>query len=350
LGLNQILIQEAEKAGVLLFFEHECTEVDLNRKQIRFRTPTEEKEVAFQVLFGTDGAGSPVRQSLKKSIPNFKETIETLEYGYKELTIPPTEEGAFRFPENHLHIWPRHSFMMIALPNRDRTFTCTLFLPLEGHFPSFAQLRAGDDVIAFFQETFPDAFPHLLALTKEFFENPTGYLGTVRCGPWHYQGDVLLLGDAAHTIVPFYGQGMNAAFEDCDLLDNLLDSFETWEKLFSHFYHQRKPDAEAIANLALDNFIEMRDQVLNPLFQQRRQIELALEKYYPDQFYSKYRLVTFTSVPYHQAKKQGEAQEEFLQNWIQFHGYPTTEKLSFVLRELKKYLKEKGFINPIPAS
>lgn len=343
LGVNQVLLQEAEKQGVHLYFEYTCEEIDLAQKRIFFQTPDGRREVPFSVLFGADGAGAPIRQSFKKHILHFKESINLLDYGYKELTIPPSEEGSFRFLETYLHIWPRRSFMMLALPNVDKTFSCTLFLPLQNEKASFAQLKAPDNILSFFQRAFPDAFPHLLNLLKEFSENPIRQLETLCCDPWYYQGDVLLLSDAAHMSIPFFGQEMNVALEDSIILDQLLDSCQTWEELFSSFFQQRRKDVVAIVEFALENFIEMRKQILDSLHQQRKQIELALEKYYPDQFYSKYRLVTFTSIPIHKAIEQGELQEKFLENWILLHGYPTTEKLSYLFRELKKHLKEKGY-------
>ncbi len=237
---------------------------------------------------------------------------EWLAHGYKELTIPPAADGGYRLEPNALHIWPRGGFMMIALPNLDRTFTCTLFLAHRGS-PGFGELRAKSDVRAFFAATFPDAVPLLANLEDEFFGNPTGGLVTVRCAPWHLGGQALLIGDASHAIVPFFGQGMNAAFEDCETVLDLFDQFEgRWEEIFPRVFARRKANADAIASMALDNFIEMRDTSADPRFALKRQLELVLEARYPGQFFSKYSMVSFHRVPYTEALERGQRQDAIL--------------------------------------
>jgi kynurenine 3-monooxygenase len=260
---------------------------------------------------------------------------EFLEHGYKELTIPPTTDGSFCIEPNALHIWPRGGFMMIALPNLDRSFTSTLFLPhlgspvgqasslsrveetgwkpVQPRSPGFDQLDSPAKVREFFAATFPDAAALIANLEAEFFRNPTGGLVTVRCAPWHHAGQVLLLGDAAHAIVPFFGQGMNCAFEDCAVLLNLFDEFiGEWEEIFPRFFESRKANADAIAQLALDNFIEMRDTSADPHFALKRQVEHLLEERYPGQFASKYAMVSFQQVPYAEALARGRVQDAIL--------------------------------------
>jgi kynurenine 3-monooxygenase len=245
---------------------------------------------------------------------------EYLEHGYKELTIPPAEDGSYRMEPHALHIWPRGGYMMIALPNLDRSFTCTLFLTQHGlagadqSIPaSFEALRTSGEVTDFFRQHFPDAVPLLLDLEEEFFRNPTGGLMTVRCAPWHVDGQVLLLGDAAHAMVPFYGQGMNCAFEDCEVLLGLFDQLGgRWEEVFPRFFEERKRNADAIAQLALDNFIEMRDTSADPHFALKRQVEHLLEERFPGQFVSKYGMVTFHRFPYAEALERGRVQDQIL--------------------------------------
>jgi kynurenine 3-monooxygenase len=313
-GLNaQLLDALAREPSATVHFQHRCTNYDLRGRVLTIRDETADHEfrVEAPVVFGTDGAASAVRVALQfHTRLNYSQ--EFLEHGYKELTIPPAPDGSFRIEPNALHIWPRGGFMMIALPNLDRSFTCTLFLPHAGQ-PGFDQLQSPADVRAFFTRTFPDAVPLLTELDAEFFRNPTGGLVTVRCAPWYLGGQVLLLGDAAHAIVPFFGQGMNCAFEDCSVL---LDLFEEhggdWERIFPQFFEARKPDADAIAQLALDNFIEMRDTSADPHFALKRQLEHRLEEKYPGQFVSKYSMVSFHRFPYRAALTRGRVQDRIL--------------------------------------
>jgi kynurenine 3-monooxygenase len=313
-GLNaQLLDALAREKDVSVHFQHRCTVYDLRSRALTIRDEAAGREytVAAPVAIGTDGAASAVRLSLMQAT-RMNYSQEYLEHGYKELTIPPAADGSFRLEPNALHIWPRGGFMMIALPNLDRSFTCTLFLPFHGS-PGFDQLASPADVTAFFGATFPDAVPLLPDLTDEFFRNPTGGLVTVRCAPWHLGGQVLLLGDAAHAIVPFFGQGMNCAFEDCEVLLGLFDRFGgNWEDIFPRFFDERKPNADAIAQLALDNFIEMRDTSADPRFALKRQLEHLLEERYPGQFFSKYSMVSFHRFPYTAALERGKAQDEIL--------------------------------------
>lgn len=313
LDLNVALVNHAEAyPNVKIHFRAACVGVDREAPAIEVETDGQRRRVEGDLLFAADGAGSVVRRALKEA-GLLQEEVEFLDYGYKELTLPAGEGGSFLIEKNALHIWPRETFMFIALPNLDATFTCTLFLRKEGVAQSFAGLDTPDKVRAFFDTYFPDVPPMMPQLTAEYFRNPVGVLGTVRCYPWSYGGKVLLIGDAAHAIVPFYGQGMNAAFEDCLRLEECIDACgDDWQKVFETYQASRKKDTDAIADLAIDNFYEMRDRVNDEDFQRMRKLEYRLEQQYPD-YFSKYALVTFhPEVPYSVAKQRGELQNKIL--------------------------------------
>jgi kynurenine 3-monooxygenase len=313
--LNKRLMDAAEAyEQVRIHFSHRCTGMDLATGEGTFVDDSTGSQISDRgtALIATDGAGSAVRDAMQRQ-QEFVMTQDFLEHGYKELLIPPSESGDFRLDPDALHIWPRHSYMMIALPNPDRTFTCTLFLQNEGD-PSFAMLDTPGRVHAFFAEQFPDALPLMPTLLDDFFANPTGTLGTVRCSPWNYEGTALLLGDAAHAIVPFFGQGMNCAFEDVVELDRCIDECGgDWNRAFALCAVRRKPNADAIADMALENFIEMRDRVADPGFLLMKEAGLALEQRFPDYFIPKYSMVSFTLLPYAVAKRRGELQQHILE-------------------------------------
>ncbi len=344
----ELLTALEEQPGVELLFEHRCVDVELDVPAIVVETPEgERRRLQAEVLFGVDGAYSAVRQRMQH-LERFNYSQEYLEYGYKELTIPPAATGGWQLEPDALHIWPRRRYMLIALPNPDGSFTCTLFFPFEGS-PSFAELRTEADVEHFFAEEFPDARALMPRLTEEFFANPTGTLVTIRCFPWSYDGKVLLLGDAAHAIVPFYGQGMNAGFEDCVLLLGLLRQFgQDWERAFKEFEQQRKPSADAIAELALYNFVEMRDRVAEPSFLQRKRLEQRLAEEYPERFVPLYTMVTFSHMPYAEALRRGMLQERLLDELMsipdveQHWESPTVRQLiARWLQELPPYSEEE---------
>lgn len=312
--LNGILIElAASHPNVEFHFEWKCISVEPELPAATFlhtATGAQQRSEA-DILIGADGAFSAVRQAfLHRDRYNYCQ--EYLDYGYKELSIPPAADGSFRMEPNALHIWPRHNFMMIALPNRDGSFTCTLFLPFTG-LPSFEQLCSEQDIQTFFQSQFSDALLHMPTLLEDFAHNPTSSLVTVRCYPW-VVGRTALIGDAAHAIVPFYGQGMNAGFEDCRILDELLDEFnDNWDRALAHYQRVRKPAGDAVAQLALDNFIEMRDKVADPVFLLRKKIEVLLLEHFPELYTPLYTLVTFTpEVPYDQAYRRGQANERII--------------------------------------
>jgi len=264
---------------------------------------------AGDAIIGVDGAFSAVRNSMQLEIASFQYDESYLAHGYKELTIPPAADGTWRMKKNALHIWPRKSFMMIALPNPDGSFTCTLFWEFEGP-RSFATTKTDDDVLRFFEEEFPDAVPLMPGLLDDFRNNPTGSLVTIRCAPWFNRNKVCLVGDAAHAVVPFYGQGMNAAFEDCVVLDQCLEEFrENRERAFAEYFRRRKENADALADLAIGNFIEMRDKTASKTFRAKKKLDHALEAALPGIYLPLYTMVTFTRIPYATAAKRARVQD-----------------------------------------
>lgn len=313
-GLNAALMNVSEpNPNITYHFSRQATDVNLptNEVQLRNLETGSIETVQPDLLFGADGAFSVVRGAMQKT-ERFNYEQSFLEYGYKELSIPATADGGWAIEKNALHIWPRGKFMMIALPNIDGSFTCTLFFPYEGE-QSFAAIKNEGDLLAFFQEVFPDALPLMPTLSQDYFTNPIGSLVTVKCFPWSYGGKALLIGDACHAVVPFYGQGMNAGFEDITVLDQMLDTFDgDWEALFKAFERRRKPDADAIADLAVMNFIEMRDKVADPRFLLRKKVEAKISAQYPDVWLPLYSMVTFTDLPYSYALGTGQMQDEIM--------------------------------------
>ncbi len=304
--LNQFLMTQAEATDrVRIRFRQRVSGIDFESGTLTVHddaTGTTRTE-ATAALFGTDGANSVVRQAMVQR-PGYTASQEQLSHGYKELTIPAGPEGAWRMEKHALHIWPRGSYMLIALPNLDGSFTCTLFLPFQGPV-SFETLDAPGKVRAFFEEQFPDALALIPDLVETFFRNPTGHMVTVKSAPWHVGGRAVVLGDAAHAIVPFFGQGMNCGFEDCVVLDACLRGHARWEDVFPEFSALRKPHADAIADMAVENFIEMRDSTGNPRFLLEKQVEKALLNAFPGEFVSRYTLVSFSRVPYRLAYEVG---------------------------------------------
>ncbi len=316
-GLLNILLLEAADAydNLDISFNRRCTNYNVEKATLTFlnEETQQEEHIKAAVTIGTDGAWSVIRQAMLENVENFSYAQNFLEHGYKELVIPPAEDGGFRIDKHALHIWPRKSYMLIALPNMDGNFTCTLFSPYEGE-DSFEALQTKQDVAAFFQRVFPDAVALMPTLADDFFNNPTGALATIRCNPWRIGGQAIVLGDAAHGIVPFFGQGMNCGFEDCTALNALLE-FDNpdWETLFKELEKQRKPNTDAIADMAIENFVEMRDTTADPKFQLKKQIGFELEKRYPDQFIPRYSMVMFhPEIPYAEARRLSEIQDGIL--------------------------------------
>lgn len=326
-GLNKLLIEKAEATGrVNFYFDTECTEADLETGTIIVKNAKtgQSEHISGSVIFGTDGAGSAVRTAFLTNSAKYRFdfSIKYQSTGYKELEIPANADGSFRLEKNALHIWPRSGFMMIALPNLDASFTVTLFLPIEGE-NSFANLATDDDIIQFFEKNFPSAYQQMPDLINDFHSNPTSSLSTVKCYPWQVNGKFLLLGDAAHAVVPFYGQGMNASFEDVLELDGLIEEYGThWQKILPLFQNQRKENADAIADLAVENEIEMRAATADPVFLLKRKMELHLEQNFPD-YFSKYSMVTFREdLPYAYAMKKGRIQDQILMKYAaEIHSF-----------------------------
>ncbi|MFN2624056.1 MAG: FAD-dependent oxidoreductase [Chthoniobacterales bacterium] len=309
-ALNTTVIEAALRyPSVRIFFNHRCTGVDLNQAAAFLETGSGSVTARGDAIIGVDGAFSAVRQSMQKQIPNFRYDESYLAHGYKELTIPPAPDGSWRMEKNALHIWPRKSFMMIALPNPDGSFTCTLFWEFKGP-RSFETTTTDDDIRRFFDEEFPDAVPLMPTLLEDFRENPTGSLVTIRCAPWFYQDKIALVGDAAHAVVPFYGQGMNAAFEDCVVLDDCLAAFpENRENAFAKYFQRRKENAHALADLAVANFIEMRDKTASKIFRAKKKLDHFLEAALPGFYLPLYTMVTFTRMPYAKAARRARIQD-----------------------------------------
>lgn len=320
--LNKKLMDLAEHHGAEIFFGHKCESIDWQKNSITFELPDSPFGSAqgrltthdSGLLFGADGAFSAARLQHQLQHDRFQYSQYYIDYGYKELNIPPAEDGSFKMEKNALHIWPRGNLMLIALPNIDGSFTCTLFFPFEGE-PSFASLNTKEKVKDFFKKTFTDAEPLMPTVAEDFFHNPTSSLVTVKCYPWIREDNFALIGDAAHAIVPFFGQGMNCGFEDCSVLNSLIDKHnENWASILSDYQDLRKPDGDAIAELALHNFIEMRDKVADPKFLLQKKIEARLYGKYPDKWIPTYSQVTFSPhIRYSEAMLRGMKQEAIME-------------------------------------
>lgn len=305
--------------GAEILFDHQCQKIDWKTNTVTFELPGSKLTTNdSQLIFGADGAFSAARLQYQLQHDRFQYNQYYIDYGYKELHIPPGVGGSFRMEKNALHIWPRGNYMLIALPNIDGSFTCTLFFPFEGE-PSFASLDSKEKVKSFFEKTFTDAAPLMPGLEEDFFHNPTASLVTVKCFPWVSEDKFALIGDAAHAIVAFFGQGMNCGFEDCSVLNGLMDKYgEDWATILSEYQQLRKPDGDAIAELALNNFIEMRDKVADPKFLLQKRIEAKLYEKYPEKWIPVYTQVTFSPhIRYSEALKRGQAQEAIMQEQMQ---------------------------------
>jgi kynurenine 3-monooxygenase len=344
--LNALLLDEAEQhENVSIHFNKKCNAVDFENTTASFQDYNTKEEFIedADAIIATDGAGSALRKSYyleRKFLFSFSQNYLT--HGYKELSILPTDTGDYKTYKNALHIWPRGDFMIIALPNLDGSFTVTLFLSYaEGEY-NFNNLTTPEIVIEFFKKEFPDALELMPNLVNDFFENPTAPLGTVKCSPWHYKGNTLLMGDSAHAIVPFYGQGMNASFEDVVEFDQVLEANPNadWDTIFTAYENTRKKDTDAIADLAIDNFHEMKDHVGQAIFQEKRKIEMDLEKEFPDEYSSKYSLVTFNEqIGYREAMLRGRAQDKAILNMLSDGIISTTDDIKEVLDKVKKETK-----------
>jgi kynurenine 3-monooxygenase len=330
--LNHVLIEFGEKHyGVEYKFNERCLDIDLISDKLIFENTNSHQIThhSSEYFFGTDGAFSAIRYALQKS-ERFDFSQKYLEYGYKELTIPAGDQNTHLFEKNALHIWPRKSFMLIALPNPDGSFTCTLFLPFEGT-NSFENLKDNHSIKNFFEINFPDALGLIPDLTDQFASNPTSSLVTVQCYPWVYKNKYVLMGDAAHAIVPFYGQGMNAGFEDCTVLDEIVTEFPgDFKSALQKFKKERKPNTDAIAELALRNFVEMRDLVIDDRFLLRKKIEAKLHKLFPVDWIPLYTMVTFSDMDYAEALLLGKIQDRLMEEVLDISGIETAwENIDF---------------------
>lgn len=314
--INMKLMDLAEQqANIKFHFDKRCASIDRKTLQASFEdNNTKEVEtITSDLLFGADGAFAASRLNMQLNNDRFEYNQHYIDCGYKELIIPPGKNGEFLMEKNALHIWPRGSFMMIALPNPDGNFTCTLFFPFEGE-KSFAKLKTKEEVAKFFNEEFPDAVPLMPTLLEDFANNPVASLVTVKCFPWTFDNKIGLIGDAAHAIVPFYGQGMNCGFEDCVVLNDLITKHnDDWDKIFPEYQSLRKPDGDAIADLAIANFIEMRDKTADPKFLLQKKIESKFSEKHPEKWIPLYSMVTYSPhIRYSKALSEGQKQQAIM--------------------------------------
>ena len=327
-GLVSLLRDAAESTGLVNFyFKHECQSIDLDRNEcvILNQASGEQLRINYDYLIGADGGGSQVRASMQ-ALKETEFTSELLDHSYKELNIPAAADGGFQLQHDALHIWPRDDYMMIGLPNPDASFTLTLFMPNEGPV-SFASITDEAKLNAVFDAHFADAKALIPELEHDFFNNPTGYLGTIRCNDWQYKNAVLT-GDAAHAIVPFHGQGMNAGFEDCVAMEQALDlSDDDWQQAMPAFVNSRMDNSNAIADMALENYVEMRATVNDPKFHLKKAIAFELERRLPDFFIPRYSMVMFHLIPYAQAFARGKIQFKILDELTE--GIDDIEQVDF---------------------
>jgi kynurenine 3-monooxygenase len=340
--INMRLMDLAEQQpNVNIHFNERCTSINRAALEAHFenaetQTVTTEKS---DLIFGSDGAFASSRLNMQLSSDRFEYNQHYIEAGYKELIIPAGANGAFLIEKNALHIWPRGTFMMIALPNMDGDFTCTLFLPFEGE-KSFANLKTREQVENFFNTEFPDAVPLMPTLIDDFMNNPTSSLVTVKCFPWTFDNKIALIGDAAHAIVPFYGQGMNCGFEDCVVLNDLIDKHnEDWDKILPEYQALRKPDGDAIADLAIMNFVEMRDKTADPKFLLQKKIEARFSEKHPEKWTPLYSMVTYSPhIRYSTALKEGQKQEAIMQKIMAMSDIDSKWDSEEVEQEILKYI------------
>lgn len=311
--LNRKMIDLAEAAGVSFKFEEKIWEVDLEEAKL-YSGKSEKgrwKEYEYDLIFGADGAFSRVRHKMQRQ-SRFNYSQHFIEVGYKELNIPPNKDGSHKLDKNSFHIWPRGEFMLIAMPNLDGSFTCTLFMPFEGE-NSFESVHSEARAEKFFTEYFPDIRHEISNLTRDFFKNPTSALVTMKCFPWTYSDKIALIGDAAHAIVPFYGHGMNAGFEDISVLKELIEGFgDDWSRIFEEYQERRKPNADAIAELSYRNFLEMSSETANEYFLLRKKIEKRFAEKHPEKWIPLYSMVTFSDRPYSEALEIGDRQKAIM--------------------------------------
>ncbi|MGZ5285909.1 MAG: FAD-dependent oxidoreductase [Flavisolibacter sp.] len=342
--LNARLMDLAESYGVKIAFDHRLDHVDWKNKALSFTHHSNQVKQPFDLMFGTDGAYSAARLAHMLQHDRFEYQQYYIDCGYKELSIPAGPGNSFSLEKNALHIWPRKEYMLIALPNLDGSFTGTLFFPFQGE-TSFEKLTTEKAVNEFFQKTFPDVVALIPDLTSQFFNNPTASLVTVKCFPWKRDDHFCLMGDAAHAIVPFFGQGMNAGFEDCSVLNQLLDQYkDNWTDILSVFQDTRKPDADAIADMAINNFTEMRSRTADPSFLLQKKIEGRLHEKYPDRWIPAYSQVTFSPhIRYSEALEKSRKQEMIMQEIMKLPGLDTNWDSSEIEHMILEKADRNGF-------
>ena len=313
--LNVLLMNLAEKNGAQIFFNHKCVDVNMERAELKLTNTLEDSNINIKcdLIVGADGAFSAVRDKMTRQ-DRFQFSQYYIDHGYKELLIPANDDGSHKIEKHALHIWPRGNFMLIALPNLDGSYTCTLFSPFEGK-DSFKELNTPKKVTTFFNKVFKDFAPLIPDLVDQFFNNPTASLGIFKCYPWHIKGHCVLIGDSAHATVPFYGQGMNASFEDCRVLDELIENYsEDFSLVLREFSKSRKPNGDGLQDLSLHNFIVMRDKTADPKFLLQKKIEQKFSQLYPDKWVPLYTMVSFTNISYSDAWKIGMSQEKLMED------------------------------------
>lgn len=340
--INMKLMDLAEKHSDIKFhFNKRCTNINRQNLELTFEDNDSKitETVHSDLIFGADGAFSASRLNMQLNSDRFEYKQHYIDCGYKELIIPPSETGEFLLEKNALHIWPRGSFMMIALPNPDGNFTCTLFLPFEGE-KSFENLKTRESVKQFFAEEFSSAVPLMPTLLDDFFANPTSSLVTVKCFPWTFDNKIGLIGDAAHAIVPFYGQGMNCGFEDCVVLNELIEKHNhNWDSIFPEYQNLRKPDGDAIADLAIANFVEMRDKTADPKFLLQKKIEAKFSQNHPDKWIPLYTMVTYSpNIRYSTALKEGIKQQAIMDEIMTIADIESKWDSNEVEKEILKHL------------
>ncbi len=325
--INATMMDIAEKEGqAVIHYNHECTGVDFDKTVAYLKNSLtgEELEVQSDLIFASDGAFSAVRYNSMQKLPRFNYSQNFINDGYREILLPANPDGSYKLDKNALHIWPRGRFMLIALANEDGSFTCTLFMPHEDHKYAFDKLKSKNDVDAFFQHVFPDFYEMMPNVADAWQDHPLSSLAIIRCFPWTYE-NVALIGDSAHATVPFYGQGMNSGFEDCTVLNDLMHKHkEDWALVFQEYNETRKQDGDALQDLSLDNYYEMRDHVGDKLFLLRKKIEAKYTSLYPDRWLPLYSQVTFSTIPYHVAYEQGKIQKTIMDSIM---NIPTIEEI-----------------------
>lgn len=340
-GLNTLMLDAAEAAGATIHFNKGLVAADLNAGTLTLRDPSGiERSVDAPIIIGADGAGSALRAAMHLHTP-LGERVEELGHGYKELEIPPGKApGApFAIERNALHIWPRGHYMCIALPNREGSFTVTLFLPNDGEHPSFRTIAGVAAAENFFRADFPDALALMPEFANDWAAHPVGMLGTLYLDRWHIGGRALLIGDAAHAIVPFHGQGMNCGFEDAAALADLFAATpDDPAGVFAAFEATRKPNADAIARMALENYVEMRDSVADPHYLRKRELGALLTEKAPSHYLPRYRMVTFTHLPYRYALERGQAQDTLVEQLLKGHDTVASVDLDAAVRTLQATL------------